>query len=399
MEEDTGVPRDNDETATAVDGRTAHPESALMPVSSQAIAPFELTAGGGVTTQVLAPFMVPQRPGDPLGLGITPETRPPAPPDPDVYDREREDAEYARSLLNKKDRGNLDAELKEDGFMPIEKVRELILNNTIKGSIECGGLDPEMMALIDARIDYKIFIGGDNIYTREELYDHFPFHEFNVQPEAIFLQQEVGVFPPRAHAMHEELEYVARDVGDETVDFMMIEDLVGHVTRHNYTARRAPLKIAKTKIYIGKERWDDFAILQRFFRGAVRVAAAQIAYGGNRSGGMPAMLAMFSGATPRGPALITDSATAEVERQERETEMKRREAELQRREEEQRLHDYEQRRRDKEAQEKITADLCRVEAMLTAAASLRRAFTPTPTPATPLSSSSANECEDDSVPL
>ena len=353
-----------DNVAALPDGRAPDgPASAVTAVTAVTAAPAPqrsgalsaVRPGGGVTSQALAPYLVPQRAGDPLGLGIAPGERPPAPPDPDPYDRERENAEYARSLLNAEARRALDEGVEKGGYMTIEQVRGIVDENTVKGSVEAGGLDPEIMALIDARIDYKIFVAGDNIYTREGLYDHYPFHEFNVQPEAIFVQQEIGIFPPRKHALKDEFEYIARDVGDESVDFVMIEDLVGQAARANYKMKRAPLRVVKTKIYIGKERWEDFALLQRFFRGAVRVATAQIAYGGGGQGGMPPLLAMFSGQAPA-PPMIADAATLEAEQLAREEEVRRREEE--------------QRRREEEVQKKIDADLRRVEAMLAAAAGL-----------------------------
>lgn len=340
-----------------------------------------LQAGAGVTSEALAPFLAPQRAGDPLGLGLSLETRPPAPPDPDKYDRAREEAEYARSLLDEEELRELDEEIEKEGYMPIEKVRDLVLGNTAKGSVEAGGLDPEILALVDARVDYKIFIAGDNLYTREELYAHYPFHEFGIQPEAVFCQQEVGIFPPRKHALKEEFEYIARDAGDESVDFVMLEDMVGQASRRGYQMKRPPLRVVKTKIYVGKERWEDFSLLQRFFRGATRVAAAQIACGG--SGGLPPFFSMLAGAPSlargfaqreggAGPLLLTDAAGLEealaAEKQaraEHAAEMARREAEMARREEE-------AARRAAEVQQRIDADLRRVEAMLAEARGARR---------------------------
>jgi hypothetical protein len=321
-----------------------------------------IRAGSGVSSETLGKFLPSLRPGDPLGLGLDPRDRPEAPPDPDKYDLERENAEFARSLMQAKERKQVDDEIAARGYMPIDAVRAFISENTIKG--DTVGLDPEIMMLIDARTNYKIFVAGDNLYTREELYAFFPFHELNVQPEAVFVQQEIGVFPPRKYAIKDgELEYIARDVGDESVDFVMIEDLVGQAARADYKTTRAPLKIAKTKIYIGKERWEDFSLLQRVFRGVARVAHAQLAYGANSAdsaGGIP-LLALLGGRRSE-PMLLADRETLEAERKEQ----ARREAELQRREEEQRAREEELQRHLEAAQKKIDADLRRIEAMFAA---------------------------------
>ena len=256
----------------------------------------------------------PLRVGDPLGLGAA---RPPPPPDPDTHDLGLEDKAFARSLLSESERAALDSEIKKAGFLAIGDVRALVAGQCSKGSLEAGGLDPEILALIDARVNYKIFVAGDNLYLREELYAHFPFQEFNVQPEAVFVRQELGVFPARRHALPgdaDKLEYVVRDEGDESVEFTTIEDLVGRATRPGYQAQRAPLRVAKTKIFVGKDRWHDFELLHRFARGAARVAAAQLTYSGGAGGP-----AFFDGLLGRGPGrrLLADEATEARAREER----------------------------------------------------------------------------------
>jgi hypothetical protein len=394
------------EGAPPEDALRAPPEDALRALITVGTGSSPFGPCLGATADTLARHLAPQRVGDPLGLGIAPGKRPAAPPDPDVYDQAEENARFSRSLLSEEDRGLIDAEIEKDGFMTIDQVRALISENTIKGSVESGGLDPEIVALIDARINYKIFIASDNIYTREGLYDHYPFHEFNVQPEAIFVQQELGVFPPRTHAMKsEELEYVARDVGDESVDFMMIEDLVGSATRKDYKMRRAPLRVVKTKIYIGKERWEDFALLQRFFRGAVRVATAQIAAQADGAHAPLGMLSLLTGACGGalagrgggalagrgGTPLVTDQAALDAERSAREAEIARREEAL-------RLREEEQRRLAEDVQRRLDADMKRIEAMLAAARGIAAAA-PAPGLSVEAPAQGSSADDDDSVAL
>ena len=167
----------------------------------------------------------------------------------------------------------------------------------------------------------------------------------------------------------------------------MIEDLVGLATRKEYVTQRAPLRVVKTKIYIGKERWEDFSLMQRFFRGAARVANAHVAYGGSPSG----IFAQLAGSPSQ--QLITDAATVDADRVAREASLLRREEELNRREAEQRAREAEQRAREAEQREhaatvqaQLSADLARIEAMLSASSARLE-----PAPAQP-------EC-DDSVPL
>ena len=88
-------PEDNvavEDAAAAVEAAAAEPSRAVVRVRAANAQAVAIRAGGGVTTQALTPYLVPQRVGDPLGLGIGPGERPPAPPDPDKYDRDRENA-------------------------------------------------------------------------------------------------------------------------------------------------------------------------------------------------------------------------------------------------------------------------------------------------------------------
>src|SRR3989338_3349181 len=80
--------------------------------------------GNAISSKKLAPFLMPERVGDPLGLGIAPGERPPAPldPDQDTYS----DEEYAKSLLNSEERESINAR----GPLHIAEVRQLIIDNS-----------------------------------------------------------------------------------------------------------------------------------------------------------------------------------------------------------------------------------------------------------------------------
>ena len=241
----------------------------------------------------LAARLPAQRRGDPLGLGIE---RPAPPLDPDAGSQS---LSGARDLLSAVDRSLLDAEVRAHGFLTPVAVRSLIAENCTRGQLENGGLDPEFLLLIDARIDYKLYIAGDSVYTREELYANFPFYEFGVQPEAVFVAQEVGLFemPRRAGATRASVpappaadlaavlaadlaavlaapdyDYAVRDVGDQRLEFSPAEDLVRAACGGG--APRKALRIIQTKVYVGREAWEDFTLQMRFYRGAIRIAAA-----------------------------------------------------------------------------------------------------------------------------
>lgn len=366
-------------SASTLTGALAKPENALVASgahSAAVVAALPRAENRNLSTTALTPFLVPQRLGDPLGLGIRQEDRPPAPEDPDIHDIKAENESYSRSFLSKKKQKALDEEIKKNGYMSIGAIRDLVMENTTKESLQLG-IDPEIMMLIDSRTNIKIFIAGDNIYSRNELYDHFPFHELGVQPEAIFAQQEIGIFEPRKWAIKDDFEYQARDVDDETVEFITLEDLVGQAARKGYEKKRAPIRIAKTKVYVGRERWTDFELLHRTLRSAIRVQTAQIAYGGGSS---PVLSALMGAPTGPSPLLLTNAAQLEAEQKAREEQAIRREEELARREAEQRIREEEerkraeeQRKREAEISARIEADLARVEKMLHTMNEARRA--------------------------
>lgn len=234
-----------------------------------------------------------------------------------AYDPEAEEREYSRALMSPGDLALVKADIDRHGFLTIEQVRELVKQNTVKETQEARGetyaIDPEMMMQIDTRTNFRIFITGDNVYTREELFDHFPFEAFRTAPEDVFVQQEVGVFPPKKWADPDKTagedayEYVARDLGDDE-EFIMIEDLVGRAARKNYKIKRAPVRIVKTKVFLGKDKWEDFMTMKRFVKSFKTFVPPLMLEGGDSSA--RALAYLFGGQPARrgAPLAIQDEA-------------------------------------------------------------------------------------------
>lgn len=154
--------------------------------------------------------------------------------------------------------------------MSIHQVREYIRQNMIKECQDTRGenltIDPEILMVIDVRTDYPIFVVDDNVFTREELLQKYPFEDFRKVPEEVFVQQEIGVFDsPTEFAGNEPYEFCTRDIGD-TNEFLRIRDLVGHAINIDYRAKQAPARIVKTKTFLGKERWADFLRIVQIVR-------------------------------------------------------------------------------------------------------------------------------------
>ena len=165
----------------------------------------------------------------------------------------------------------------EEQRLTIDQVRQMVAVNSVID--DQGSLDPEFVAMLDHSIDFDVFISGGNIWSREELMSRYPFAELKVAPENVFAAQEIGIFPARGTAFaNEGLEYLARDAGDDSVSFVMLEDMVGAACRGAaHVARRAPLRTLVTKIYVGREAWEDFQLVARLCRAVARTPALAIA--------------------------------------------------------------------------------------------------------------------------
>jgi hypothetical protein len=176
-----------------------------------------------------------------------------------------------RVFLTSEELARTDEYLDQNGFLTIEQVRELLRRETIKETLEMRGepcaIEAEIMVFVDTRIDFQVFVTSENVYTREELEEHFPFRELRTTPEEVFSRQVVGAFPSRGG--EGAYEYAACDEDNEDGFLAYTQE-----HRHNSSTRgwggpntkRVPVEIAKTKIYIGKSRWTDFLAMKQFIR-------------------------------------------------------------------------------------------------------------------------------------
>jgi hypothetical protein len=156
--------------------------------------------------------------GDPLLLGRDPDYLPPLDPDfTENNDENIQKANYCYQLLNSKSKLERDKYIKEHGYMNIDDVRQYF-------DIECKDVnhtDPDDIVYLDTHINYKIFIVDENIYTREELYKNFAFHELKTQPEAYFEMRIVGEFNIDGRVM-----LVSKSLLDSTWKFYNPNDLL-----------------------------------------------------------------------------------------------------------------------------------------------------------------------------
>ncbi len=321
--------------------------------------PESASASGVVAARDLPRLLPSMRVGDFLGVGIV--ARPPPPPDPDVFDVDWEEKYGARALLTEEAKQTA----RETPSKPIEEVARILSEQYAGGEIDAASLDPETIAWLDHVTNYKVFLTAEGVMSREQLFAAYPFAELDVVPEAVFANQEVAIFPPPAHSISDDLEYMARDVGDDTTEFQTVDAMVARATGiRKSAAKRDPIKIVRTRVWLGKEQWDDFLQLVRTMRAAARIAQGQMVWQGHVSG----RIAMLAGVSQAGaPLALRDSEGVEAEANERLERLERVEAaaaERERRMAEQERELQEQRRRMEEQEARIARDLARVDELM-----------------------------------
>lgn len=255
------------------------------------------------------------------------------------YDPEVEEKEYCRSLLAPEDLARLKEMVEEQGFLSPDDVREILDQNSTQKFTPDGIfiIDADLVLQIDTRTNYPVFILPDNsVFSREGLLRAYPFELFQTEPEEIFAQQEVGVFPaPRSYLSKNAKSYLVRDYGSDD-DFLMIEDLVGRAARKNYVDRRPPERVVLSKVFLAREGWDDFVAVVNQTRAMRRILgnALRKSRADGEAGFLPLLYGSAGGGAPVGLLSLEDAEGREERLRKEKEDIERREAELARRERE-----------------------------------------------------------------
>jgi hypothetical protein len=222
----------------------------------------------------------------------------PLAPLPEKYDPEREEKEYARSLLKPRQLARVKSQTGRKGFLTVEQVQALV-NQTVKHDFELHEsvrmIDAELILRIDTFVDRPVFILPQNrVVSREKLFETYPFEQLNAFPEELFAQQEVGAFPnPSFRARRSLLDEEEDEFDDE---FLYIARDLGSTEPWTFTVRGSgaakPERIVKTKVYLAKDGWEEFLLLCKQVRGMMRIRAIrERAIGYTTAAGTPAEFA------------------------------------------------------------------------------------------------------------
>ena len=200
---------------------------------------------------------------DSLGMGIKKTI------DKEKKYSDEENEQFTRQLFSEEEKKIL----KNDGILTIEYVRKIIIENSTRDTYD--KLDSDLLIFIDSRINYNIYLVEDNIYTYEDLCIAFPFKEFNISPESIFIRQILVIFN------EEEDNKDKIEIFNEGDPIIATYDLVkiatGKITLNNaHKDIKIPKRVIRSKIFIGGDKWNDFLQLRGFFRGMVQVSNLQI---------------------------------------------------------------------------------------------------------------------------
>lgn len=195
----------------------------------------------------------------------------PLAPPPEAYDAAREEEEYCRALLPAGLLASVKKKVAAEGFLTPEKIQQLVDQN-VKHDFEMHEsvslIDGNLICQIDALTDRPVFILPQNrVASREQLLATYPFAQMGVEPEEMFAQQELGVFPEAAGRVGQldngtadgDVAYVARSLGsDESWAFSHLKPV-------------EPARVVKTKVYLAKDGWADFLLLAKQVRAMMRV--------------------------------------------------------------------------------------------------------------------------------
>ena len=145
-------------------------------------------------------------------------------------------------------------------------------------------IDPRNLLMMDVTCEEQMFVDENEIYSRDELYNKYPFRELNTLPETVFRRQQLHVFEVEGSDVPDVL---ASDLeGNEEI--CTARDELGMEKTAGYVQQDIERKRISTKIYIGKTELEDFKHIGRTVRGAMKISGntkflTDIVTGGNTS--------------------------------------------------------------------------------------------------------------------
>jgi len=153
--------------------------------------------------------------------------------------------------LSEEDKKFLLNDIEENGYSKPSDLINMIRKN-LNQDMDFTIVDADLIFIFDLRSNYKIFITKDEIMTREEVINKYNLTSFNLEPEQLFNNQKIEVIDN---------------------DFFIFDE-----ENENENENKNNLKkLHNTKIYIGKNRWEDFIITFRFMRSLKFISSARIA--------------------------------------------------------------------------------------------------------------------------
>lgn len=138
------------------------------------------------------------------------------------------------TLLSEEEKKFINDEILNNSFHTVESIKNVYAKNQKDDNYTT--LDVDLLILIDLKLNMPIFITNDNIYTAEDMISIFKLDKFKIQPESLFNKQRVEMIGD---------DYFIKDQED-TINASSV--------------------IYNTRVYIGKEKWNEFLIVYKFMK-------------------------------------------------------------------------------------------------------------------------------------
>jgi len=153
---------------------------------------------------------------------------------------------------------------------PIDIIRKT-LNSDVK---DVKKIDPHTLLKISAMSEGNIFIADNDIYSRKEIFNKYPFTELKTTPENVFVQQRIHIFNElENYDDGPNPELISADLTNNEV--LSIKDSMAKLKKKiNHISTDEQTGTILTKVFIAKTAFEDFKIMCRTIRSTIAITGS-----------------------------------------------------------------------------------------------------------------------------
>lgn len=155
---------------------------------------------------------------------------------------------------------------------PIEIIKKTI-NSDVK---DVKKIDPHTLLKISAMSENNIFIADNDVYSREEIYNKYPFKELKTTPENVFIQQKIHIFNElKNYDDGPNPELISADITNNEV--LSLKDTMAKIKKkQNHISTDVKTGTILSKVFIAKTAFEDFKIMCRTIRSTIAVTGSTV---------------------------------------------------------------------------------------------------------------------------